>query len=298
MGRATIDPKLRAPSSDEIVAGGEVELFADTRLGLQYTHRWLHRMVEDMSRDDLNSFFVGNPGFGIAADFPKARRVYDAATLFFDRRFSRHWLISGSYTLAWLRGNIAGLFRPETTQLSPNLNTDFDLIWMTANGSGDLPGDARHSAKLFVAGEIVIRNSHAILLAGAVRARSGGPTNYLGSHIVYGHSQVNILPRGAGERLPWTVSIDPSVGYRKTFERDVALTVTIDVFNATNFQQLVAVDERYTLGNVMPIIGGAKADLRALQTIDGIPAVVNPNFGRPTAYQFPRQLRFGLRLTF
>ena len=59
-----------------------------------------------------------------------------------------------SYTLSWLRGNIAGLFRPETGQLDPNINSDFDLISLLSNRSGYLPGDHRHSFKLFAAGEI------------------------------------------------------------------------------------------------------------------------------------------------
>lgn len=297
-GRVPVDPGLKPQSSDEVVAGGEYEVFADTRLGLQYTHRWLNRVIEDMSSDEGNTYFIGNPGSGVAADFPRARRIYDAATLFLDRRFARHWLLAGSYTLSWLRGNISGLFRPENGQVEPNMNSDFDLQSLLANRNGDLPGDARHSVKLFVAGEIVLRNKQAIRLGGAVRARSGGPTSYLGAHALYGSSESYILPRGAGDRLPWTFSVDPSIGYTRVFTRDLSLTISLDIFNVDNFQQVLAVDQRYTSDSVKPIAGGTKDDLRTLQNTDGHPVVVNPNFGNPTAYQSPRQFRFGLRLTF
>ncbi|MFY0538883.1 TonB-dependent receptor domain-containing protein [Nannocystis pusilla] len=73
-GREPIDPRLKPQANDEVVAGGEYELLANTRIGVQYTHRRLVRMIEDMSRDEGNTYFIGNPGSGIAADF-RARGV-------------------------------------------------------------------------------------------------------------------------------------------------------------------------------------------------------------------------------
>src|SRR5690606_1295741 len=70
-GKTPIDPKLKPQSSDEIVAGAEYEIIPDTRLGLHYTHRWLNKVIEDMSRDEAATYFIGNPGYGIAKDFPK-----------------------------------------------------------------------------------------------------------------------------------------------------------------------------------------------------------------------------------
>ncbi|MDQ3126155.1 MAG: TonB-dependent receptor, partial [Pseudomonadota bacterium] len=120
-GKTPVDPKLKPQSSDEIVAGAEYEIFANGRLGANYTHRWLSNVIEDMSRDEAQTYFIGNPGYGIAKDFPKASRTYDALIVYLDKRFSRNFLISGSYTASWLRGNLAGLFRPETGQLDPNI---------------------------------------------------------------------------------------------------------------------------------------------------------------------------------
>lgn len=297
-GKTPIDSRLKPQSSDEIVAGGEYEIITDTRLGVQYTHRWLNRVIEDMSRDEAATYFIGNPGYGIAKDFPKAKRVYDAATLFIEKRFAKHWMITGSYTLSWLRGNIAGLFRPETNQLDPNTNSDFDLISLLENRTGYLPGDNRHSIKVFTAGEIVLGHGQFLRLGGAVRARSGGPTNYLGSHVLYGFDESYILPRGTGPRLPWQFSIDPTIGYTKVLRKDLRITVSMDVFNVANFQQVIAVDERYTFDEVNPIPGGGPDSLAGLETTAGTPVAVNPNFGNPTFYQQPRQFRFGVRLAF
>lgn len=297
-GAVAVDPKLKPQSSDEIVAGAEYDVIANTRLGLHYTHRWLNRVIEDMSRDEATTYFIGNPGYGIASDFPKAKRIYDAINLFVEKRWSKHWMVQGSYTLAWLRGNIDGLFRAQTGQLDPNINSDFDLISLLANRYGWLAGDTRHSIKIFAAGEIELGHGQFLRLAGAFRARSGAPTNYLGSHFIYGFDEAYILPRGSGPRLPWTFSIDPSIGYTKIIRKDLRLTVSMDVFNIANFQQVTAIDERYTFDDVNPIAGGTAKDLEMLKTTSGAPVTRNPNFGNPIAYQVPRQFRFGLRLQF
>src|SRR5690348_18025218 len=53
--------------------------------------------------------------------------LYDAVTVYFTKAFSSNWLANVSYTASSLRGNLAGLYRPETAQLDPNINSDFDL---------------------------------------------------------------------------------------------------------------------------------------------------------------------------
>ncbi len=45
-----------------------------------------------------------------------------------------------SYTWSDLRGNYPGLFRPETGQLDPNINADFDLISLAPEPHGSAPG--------------------------------------------------------------------------------------------------------------------------------------------------------------
>lgn len=297
-GKTAIDPDLRPQSSDELVAGGEYEVIPGGKLGVSYTHRWLSNVIEDMSRDEATTYFIGNPGRGIAKDFPQAKRIYDALIFYVDKRFAGNWLVSGSYTLAWLRGNIAGLYRPETGQLDPNTNSDFDLISLLANRFGPLPGDVRHTIKLFSAGEIQLGNGHALMVGGAFRAFSGGPTDVLGSHRLYGSGEAFLLPRGGGERLPWVFRIDTNIGWRKYFTEDLSIDVSMDVFNVANSQSVVGIDESYTYSDVVPIEGGTLADLEDHTDVNGQPIIKNPNFGNPTAYQTPRQFRFGVRLNF
>jgi outer membrane receptor protein involved in Fe transport len=298
-GSATpVDPSIKPASSNEVVMGGEMQIIGESRVGLSYSRRWLNDVIEDMSRDEAQTYFLGNPGRGIASGFPAAVRNYDAITAYFTRAFYERWLAQASYTWSHLYGNYSGLFRPETGQLDPNINSDFDLQSLLANHTGDLPGDRRHQFKLFAARDFSPRPKHHLLAGLGGRATSGGPTNYYGSHAVYGADEVFILPRGAGQRLPWQFSADAQVGYSFAMGNGRDLTVTIDVYNLLNWQAATDVDNTYTRADVLPSSTG---DLTNIKTTDGgtlAKSNVNPNFGRVTAYQDPRIFRFGLRFNY
>ena len=323
-GSIAIDPNIRPQSSDEIVAGGEYEVFRDARVGLSYTKRWMNYVIEDMSRDEAQTYFLGNPGYGIASDFPKPKRDYDAVTAYVTKVFSDEWLAQASYTYSYLRGNYAGLFRPETQQLDPNINSDFDLRSLLANRDGPLPGDRTHQIKLYGAKDWIITPEHHITTGVSLKGRSGTPTGYLGSHPVYTLDETFILPRGSGIRTPWEFGADLQLGYRFNIDKDKTVSATVDIFNIFNFQAVTQKDNRYTASDVLPVAGGsANADgsisnviksgalpppagddcgaampSPACQAYYLQPSEVNPNFGRPTFYQAPRVFRFGLRTTF
>jgi hypothetical protein len=311
-GREPIDPNLAPQSSDEVVVGAEYEVFAEARLGVTYTHRQLHRAIEDMSRDEANTYFIGNPGYGIASDFPKAQRDYDALTVAFTKRYDDLWLLTASYTLSRLYGNYAGLFRPETGQLDPNVTSDFDLKSLLPNQSGPLPGDHTHQIKIFGAKDFVLGAGQSILLGLAYRGLSGGPINALGAHPIYGPDEAFVVQRGAGgtlaadgasvipSRAPWQHSIDLRVGYSAKLGKAATLGVTVDVFNLFGFQAGTVFDETYTFRSVQPCASGTVPT--CVKPSDGggkfTKADVNPNYGKPLAYQDPRQFRIGGKVTF
>jgi len=309
-GPQVIDPNIKPQSSDEIVVGGEYEILRDMRLGLSYSKRWMNSIIEDMSRDEAQTYFLGNPGQGIAIDFPKAERKYDAGTLYLTKVFADDWLAQASYTLAYLRGNYAGLFRPENGQLDPNINSDFDLSSLLANRYGPLPGDRRHQIKVFLARDWRIAAQHYASTGVSGRARSGDPSSYLGGHPVYGSDQAYVLPRGAGERLPWEFSTDLQLGYRFHIDKDKTVQATVDIFNLFNFQAATGRDDRYTVVAVLPSSDGDLSRIKKAGVTCATPGQtecpelyltpgeVNPNHLRPNAYQPPRIFRFGLRMTF
>jgi outer membrane receptor protein involved in Fe transport len=298
-----VDPDIKPASADEFVIGGEYEIFTNARVGAQYTHRYQNAVIEDMSRDEAQTYFIGNPGYGIASDFPLAARNYDAVTFSFQKIFANTWLAQASYTVSYLRGNWSGLFRPENGQLDPNINSDFDLSSLLANRTGPLPGDHTHQIKVFGAKDFLINESFLINVGATYRGLSGEPTSYLGSHVTYGPDQAFILPRGSGARLPWVHNVDAHASFGMKLAKESTVQLSIDAFNIFNLQQEIARDQRYTQDSVLPIAGGTLKDLKTdkFKNADGSPFDQdhrNPNFGKPVQYQSPRSFRVGVKVNF
>ena len=283
--RPPVDSRLQPTTVDELLAGLEYEVLPDVRAGASYTHRTLVRSLRAVSLSEGRDAFFANPGFGLGDGVDQAVRDYDAITVSLDRAFAAHWMAQASYTLSWLRGNEDGVFEPFTS-------------W--SNRSGPLPGDRTHAVKLFGGKEFELPGSSKLMAGGAYLAESGGPTSVLGSHEYFGDGAVFIFPRGSGPRLPWTHSVDLHLALQQPLPSGLTLHVSLDAFNVLNFQAVTAIDERYTLSDAAPqsCRPCTDADLAGVTTPGGQPAVPNPSFRRPTAYQLPRTVRFGAKLSF
>jgi len=297
--RNPVDPQLVAPSSSELVAGAEYQLPRATRLSATYVHRRLDSVVEEMSRDAGNTWFLGNPGSGLASEFPKAQRTYEAVTVALSRVFTQGWLAQASYTWSRLEGNYTG-----------PAQGDFQLLWLMRNRSGLLPHDRTHSLELFGAKAFQLTRDLSANLGLSYRGRSGTPLNYLGGHALIGPGETFVLPRGSsGERTPWVHSVDSNVGLTYRLGGSKAVSLTVDVFNLFDFQAATRVDQNYTYASVLPVTTavepgkltpdrvtkidedtGTQAPLRAED--------LNRNFKKPIEYQAPRQVRLGLRYSF
>jgi carboxypeptidase family protein/TonB-dependent receptor-like protein len=330
-----VDPDLKSAANDEIVAGAEYEVLPNARLGLNYTYRNLVRTVEDMSNDEANTYFIGNPGEGIADTFPRAKRTYHAVTASFVKTFSDLWLAQLSYTWTQLHGNYDGLFRPENNQLDPNLNSTFDLKSLLLNQDGPLAADITHTIKAYVAKEFVFTPAVSLTFGVSFTASSGAPINYLGAQVLYGPGEAYILSRGSGGRLPWVTSLDLRLGLNYRLGKDSVITLSVEGFNVFNSQRPTGVDNNYTFDTVGPVIGATQGTVPAqfggtctttsasscAQGNGSLPkpfyangapgivslpdpqqqafgASVNPNWGRPLQYQPVRTVRFGARFTF
>jgi len=240
--------------------------------------------------------------------------------------------VQASYTLSRLYGNYAGLFRPETGQLDPNITSDFDLRSLLPNTTGPLPGDTTHVIKIYGAKDFILPAGQDILLGLTYIGASGTPLDAFGAHVLYGANEVFVLPRGTGgtltthnpqctgakgepascgtdvfgqvapQRNDWIHDIDMKLGYSVRLTKDTVLGLSMDIFNLFDFQGVAGRDETYTLSAVLPCTSGtAPTCVQHSQAAQGKfnPATeVNPNYGNPTAYQAPRQFRFGARVTF
>ncbi|HSB37300.1 MAG TPA: hypothetical protein VLH41_10490, partial [Thermoanaerobaculia bacterium] len=181
-----------------------------------------------------------------------------------------------------LEGNYDGLVNQQLGQTAPGENADFDYIDMVPNNFGRLALERTHQFKLagtysFPFGLQAGLNSFLF---------SGRPISLLGfarDTPIYSASRF-LLPRGSYGELPWTYDIDLHLEYPVRFG-GVTIAAIADVFNLTNVQQTTAVDERYNFlkkGNQSPPYTNP----------------TNPTFGMATAWQTPRLVRVGARVSF
>lgn len=327
--KTAVDPNLKPQYGDEISAGAEYNVLANAKVGLYYQKRWLGRIIEDVSMDDGNTYFLANPNEGIATAFVPAERKYDAVQLVFTKMYNNHWLANASYQWSKTRGNVSGVFRPETGQLDPNITSDFDLIDLMVNRTGYLPADRRHEIKVFAGGDYPIGNRFVLDGGIAMNTRSGTPTNYLGYHRVYRSGESFLLKRGAGERMPWRSEINLNLSGTLRVGKTGRIKGSIEVFNVANFQKMTAMDQNYGMHpSLLPLENStsvkdlekaaeeaAETLANSLNTSNGVAdkpndpkfvtpervlqdRITNPNFGKATSFQAPRSFRFTLRYEF
>ncbi len=324
-GPLAVDPALVAQSQDELVFGLEYELFWGARLGVSYTRRFLVDVIETLSVDEGATSFLGNPGRGLAEGFPKATRDYDAVTVAFSKVFSAGWLATGSYTWSSLRGNYSGLFVPETGQLEPNANADFERRSQLANRSGPLDGDRTHLLKLFVAKEFALNRRFSLSVGAGYVGESGRPINYLAGHPLAGPDETFVLPRGAGGRTPFVHTVNAKVTGTYRFDELRALSLSVDVFNLFNLQVPTAVDQTLSTKDILPLspasvpagktaqefaclagpspctsalVKAGEGDGTALGPRRVTGSDLNSTFKQPVAYQLPISVRLGVKLSF
>jgi hypothetical protein len=337
-GDELVAPGTKGQYMDEVVAGGEYELIEDLKVGATFVYRNMPRVIEDLSTDGGETFFlIGNPGedygdevaklraqaqqqrdagmtaqadftdlradlFDGIKDFDKPSRRYTAIEVNATQRFSKNLFVQAAYTYSKLKGNFAGLFSPETNQDDPNITSLYDLPELVANRYGELPFDRPHGVKVDGYYQLKAGEIGEFVFGTSLRASSGAPSNYLGAHPAYGNGESYILPRGAGDRQPFTSRVDIKLQYGHELSKGTRLDAFVDIFNLFNLQPSVDVDENYTVDDVNPIVGGDTGDLAHLKsTVAGNNATTvtkNPNYGNPTDRQAPLSMRFGVRLTF
>ncbi len=330
-----VAPGLKGQYSDETIIGVEVEVLPSWVVGFSGIYRNLGRVIEDLSTDGGGHFIIANPGqfdsrelddlaARIAAerdpdrraeletlrqvaaginDFRPASRNFYGLQLELNKKIRQNSMVRASYLLSWTHGNYPGLFADHNLQLDPNGTTQYDLPSLTENRDGYLPSDRRHRIKIDGYYQANLEDLGFAIplvatLGAAVRAQSGKPINALGADPLYQLDEVFLLPRGVAGRTPWTWSGDLHLAARYNFGNDLGAEAFVDLFNVTNNQQTLEVDQRYTTDYVLPIKDGTVEDLPFAKNTSGAPVNKNPNYKEPIAYQAPISGQFGLRLFF
>ena len=311
-----VPPGLKGMYQDEVVAGAEYEFARNWSIGVKGIYRALGRTLED--RCDLYDprvqiaglvppgtiatcvmVNIGEEPLGqildptnpdCFSDYPKntkpapcesvkSRRYFRGLQLDLQHRFADRYYLLASYLYSKLEGNYDGLVNEAVGQTAPGENLDFDYVDVVPNSYGRLALDRRHQFK--VSGTYAFPFG---LQAGVNSfVFSGAPLSIIG-YARPGYNQRYLEPRGSYGELPWTYNIDLHLEYPVRLGA-VSIVPIIDIFNLTNVQQVTAIDQLYN----------------RLRRGNQSPPYTNPTnatYGMATAWQKPRLIRVGARVTF
>jgi hypothetical protein len=247
---------------------------------------------------------------GLGASFEAPVHDYDAVELTADKRLGNHWAVQGSYRWSRLRGTYEGFYRDDNGQSDPGITSlyDFptndpsytaigvpqfgykgDIQFLGALGSGPLPLDRPHQAKLY--GSYAL--DMGLTLSAGLNLSSGKPlTGFAASPVYQNGGEIPLTPRGAGfetsdgfrTRTPFTTTLDGHAAYSLKAGGGRSVSLIADVFNIFNKQAAVDYDSWYET-----TFGSLNADYG----VAGASSVVAGQQFLP-----PRQLRVGARFEF
>ena len=334
-GISYVAPGMQGQYTQELIFGGEYEILPDFTVGANYVHRTLPVVIEDMSTNGGQSYFIANPSenfdseaakldaqamatsdpnlkalyqsraaqLRVVKTFDPPSRNYDALQITAKKRPTGNSLIQASYTYSRAKGNYPGLFSTETNQLDPNITSMYDLPDLMPNRYGASGLDRPHNLKVDGFYQFDLKKLGILITGVSFRAQSGIPHNTLAAHPVYGLDESYLLPRGALYRSPATTQLDTHISYGRQLSRTMRVEGFIDIFNLLNSQTETDTDERYTTNASQPIVGGDSNDLlHAKRTSLGrqTSTIITPslNFGKTSARQSPLTGQLGFRLTF
>jgi hypothetical protein len=273
-----------AGATPDIGSGGYVLMNPGSDLVVDVTgaDNKLHELL-------IPAAFIGNP---------KAKRNYFAAEFKFERAFDGVWGVGGSYVWARSRGNYEGGVKSDNGQSDTGLTQDFDEPGWMDGSYGNLPNDRRHTFKIYgayqitkafrVGANVLVQSPRSFGCIGTYPYADGrAATDNAASW--YCPAQVDagtltgtgvgnyLIGRGNAFKSDWNKRVDLSFAYAFPLQGLQNFTLRADVFNILNSK--------------------AKLGFNEIGDLDD-PAVINPNYRRPTSYQAPRSVRFSASVTF
>lgn len=249
-------------------------------------------------------------------DLPEAKREYYAVELSFERRFDGVWGLQGSYTWSEAKGNYEGGVKSDNGQDDTGLTQDFDEPGWMDGSYGYLPNHRRHAFKLF--------GTYQPLdwLRLSANARVLSPRKYgcvgiypfqdgraqdpyaVGSNDTWycGDRSGTIVTDADGEQFAtssvlvgrgnafdgkWEKRLDLGLAITPQLSSLRGMTFRVDVFNVFNFDDPIDFNENGDEDNVIT------------QTASGgVLVPLNEDYAKPTTFQTPRYVRFGVSFDF
>ncbi len=307
-GGTKVDPGIEPMYTTEALLGFEYEIVPNLAAGLKVSQRELDNVIEDISVDGGQTYFITNPGGSVSVNpvtgvplpgavvFPEPRREYEAVELTLNKRFTDNWQLYGSYVWSKNEGNYGGLFRQDNGQLDPNITSVYDLPSLLVGADGPLANDREHQFKLY--------GSYAwpfeLVTGFYAQYLTGTPISQLGAHSSYGRNERFVTPRGDFGRTEDVWNADLHLEYPVAVA-GLELKLIGDVFNVTDEQEAALVDQEWTLADEEADDPATPLDESTCGGPGTGPGTAceagNPNFGEAMQYQSPRTLRLGVKLS-
>lgn len=216
--------------------------------------------------------------------YPTAKRNYNSMTLTFDRTFDGKWSLSGSYTLAFDKGNYEGGVRSENGQAGVDRTSDFDSPGFVNGSYGYLPNDRRHTIKAYgsyrlfkfldLGANTTLQSPQHYSCIGTVPFDVDSYANSYHGYSYYCNG--TLIPRGTAFNGDWLFNLDASVVAHLPMPKGLEGTLRLDVFNLFNNQAVTWYNSFGQLSDDSP----------------------NSNYRKPVTYQTPRYVRLQFRLGF
>jgi hypothetical protein len=271
-----VDAYVKGQHYDEVTAGYERRVGATHRVGVRAIWRDLRWVIEDaINRGgtlDAFEWHLGNPGRGLLAHVPRARRRYAGVTAEVERG-AGPLRYSASYTWSKTRGNYAGEFETDTRVPASHFQQSLDWPVQWPNNIGYLPNDRRHLAKL--SGSWQAR--HDLTFGVVAWYASGTPLSEFSAD-PFPYSRTNLRPRGTAGRTPDIWNADIRIAHDLRLNDRWRPQLVLDVFNIGNQRKAVDFDQ--------------------LHHLSGDPTAINSNYMKVNQYQAPLRARAGLVVGF
>ncbi len=327
------DPDLKPFSQREITVGFEREFFTSYLFTARYTNKVILNAVEDagtFNQFGSEVYNIVNPCKGAHLDYLKAggivncveaERKYNAFQATVERRLTRNFYFNANYTFSRLFGNYSGLASSdENGRDDPGVTRYFDIPiqgFAVATGkpdNGRLATDRPHVFNVYgsYGFDWFGSKTNETTVSLFSTAQSGIPI----TTTVEIFANENILNgRGDLGRTETFTRSDVSLQHRYRFGRDnrFAMVFNVNVNNVLNENNVTDIYRLITDApvDVAPedlgftttqsainaaITRGVGAQINSYLASD--PTLKDPRYGKPNAFQAPRNIRFGFRLMF
>lgn len=236
---------------------------------------------------------------------PPVRREYIGLVFTLGRAWDGKWGLDASYTLSRSEGNFEGALKSDIGQVDPGITEDYDFLSFLPGQYGLLPNHRAHQLKVrgsyALAENFIVGGNFSVFSPRHYGCFGAAPDGYLPGPDFDGDGEPDysdgnltndlygvpanarfcggvVVDRGSRFDTDWLYRTDISFRYDlpQSINRFGTVTLRADIFNLFDMQGVQEAQENGELAAGTP----------------------DPDYGRPTAYQTPRSVRFGVDITF